>query len=357
MAAARRDPPTSLIQRIGDDAAAFDFVQAVRLIELADCQGTGPDGEARRRTGEDALPADEAVRFVAAPDLRFPAAEILKAERPDGGKAPTRLTVSFMGLTGPLGVLPRFYTEFMVRNLHRRHFALRDFLDVIHHRLIALFYRAATKYRLPLAFERAGGPEDSFSTVLRALVGMATPHLRRRLPVADGALLYYAGHFARWPRSAVALGQMLSHMFGQTVGVRQFRGQWLKIAAGEQTRLPGAAVPDGQFCVLGMNAVVGERTWEMQGGFRIEVGPLRYAGFHRFMPGGDDFGRLLGLTRAFVGPGFDFDVQLTLDRADIPRLRLGGEQPPEGGPRLGWNTWLRRDVEPADRSDPIFRGS
>src|SRR4051812_42206955 len=52
-------------------------------------------------------PAD-AVRFRTPPGLVFPGADVLEVRR-DG--AHPDVTVGVMGLTGPSGVLPRYYTE------------------------------------------------------------------------------------------------------------------------------------------------------------------------------------------------------------------------------------------------------
>src|SRR5690606_33292451 len=139
----------------------FSFFQAVRLLEgAARRDAANPRYAARAPVGEDAEPQAEAVRFRTAQNLVFQANEIsdLKpgeaaadGRRPAG---PPTLTVTFMGLTGPSGVLPYHYTETVIRNLRARSFSLRDFLDLLNHRAIALFHRAWQKYRLVPSYER-----------------------------------------------------------------------------------------------------------------------------------------------------------------------------------------------------------
>jgi type VI secretion system protein ImpH len=63
--------------------------------------------------------------------------------------------------------------------------------------------------------------------------------------------------------------------------------------------------------------------------------------------------QLAALTRSYVGPALDFDVQLTLKAAEIPALALSAD--PIGGGRLGWNTWLPTTRPRSDASDAIFR--
>src|SRR5437660_12349289 len=91
------DPP--LAHQLFDEPYRFGFFQAVRLLEriYADHDPVGQDADVSR----------EAVRFRTRQTFSFPACEIheLNAQtEPDA--APPEMVVSFMGLTGPLGVLP-----------------------------------------------------------------------------------------------------------------------------------------------------------------------------------------------------------------------------------------------------------
>ena len=60
--------------------------------------------------------------------LDFPPSEIYEVTNDENG-GPPRMTVAFMGLTGPLGVLPRHYTELLLARIRGKDFSLRDFLD------------------------------------------------------------------------------------------------------------------------------------------------------------------------------------------------------------------------------------
>src|SRR5262249_36542598 len=156
------------------------------------------------------------------------------------------MTVAFLGLTGPSGVLPRHYTELLLRmereanGSEKR--ALRAWLDLFNHRLISLFYRAWEKYRFYVAYERgehAGREPDAFTQVLFSLAGLGVPKLRGRLRVVtpegpgertvaridDLALLHYSGYLAQRPRCATSLEALLGDYFGLAVRVEQFRGQ------------------------------------------------------------------------------------------------------------------------------------
>jgi len=355
MASARRRPRTPVIDRLFEEPHAFDFFQAVQVLEREARRVTDVPGGGR--VGEDVSPRAEAVRFSAYQALVFPTAEAFEA-RPqeqadvDRPRQPPALAVGFMGLTGPSGVLPQHYTELLIRSLREKNFALRDFFDLFNHRLISLFHRAWEKYRLPATFERQAPGEDAVTACLKAIVGLDTPHLRNRLAVDDDAIVHFAGHYAHWPRSVAALEAVLSDFFERPVRIQQFHGRWTWLSPDEFTALPTLALPEGSFAQLGTNAVVGERVWDVQGSFRICIGPVRYRQFIGFMPGSKDLAQLVDLTRLFVGPTFSFDMQLTLAKEEVPRLALAGEG--DYVPRLGWNTWLKHEEFRKDASDAVF---
>ena len=88
------------------------------------------------------------------PSLAFPAAEIQRLELPEDDAGQPRMDVNFLGLTGPQGVLPIYYTQLIAERARLRDTAIRDFLDIFNHRMISLFYRAWEKYRFPIGYER-----------------------------------------------------------------------------------------------------------------------------------------------------------------------------------------------------------
>jgi type VI secretion system protein ImpH len=341
----------------------FDFFQAVRLLERLAHDAARAD--ARRpcaAVGADEVPAREAVRFRALPSLSFPPAPVSKIDWPaagdgrdNGALRPAEMVVTFLGLTGPLGVLPPHYTALLLRRVRAKDFSLRDFLDLFHHRAASLFYRAWEKYRLPFTYERArrdgGGDEDLATWCVYCLAGLGTDGLRGRLDVDDEAFLFYAGHFAHYPRSAVALEGILRDYFGLPIEVEQAHGQWLSLDEPDQSALPGPGQPLGLNCQMGINVIVGERVWDVQGKFRVRVGPLRYEQFRRFTPDGDGLRALCQLTRTYVGPEYDFDVQLILRRDQVPLFQVG--EVPDAA-RLGWNTWSGAQARAADVGDVIF---
>jgi type VI secretion system protein ImpH len=331
-----------------DDPYGFNFFQAVRILERLACARLGYD-----------QPDREPLRFRSQPSLSFPPSAIA-AVRPLADAERSKLlplaemVVTFMGVTGPSGVLPYHYTALLLRRIRDKDFSLRDFLDLFHHRAISFFYNAWTKYRLPIVYERTQddlpGAEDRITWGLYCLIGLGTAALRGRLEVDDEALLFYGGHFAHSPRSAIVLEAILGDYFGLPVQILQMQGQWLQLPAGEQAVMPSLAQPNGLNNQVGVSLVVGDRVWDVQSKFRVRLGPLTYAQFQRFLPGDNGLKPLCHLTRTYVGPDLDFDVQLILRAEEVPASQMG-----RGQSNLGWTTWMRtrRFSRPAD--DAVFR--
>src|SRR5450631_1049603 len=132
----------------------FQFFQAVRLLEHMQ-----PD---RQPIGKFVSPRFEAVRFGATPRLAFPPSQLYAlAFREDG---PPMMQINFMGMTGPSGMMPLYYTELILERHRHKDRTMSSFLDMFNHRMVSLFYQAWEKYRVTIAYER--GERDRFSHVL-----------------------------------------------------------------------------------------------------------------------------------------------------------------------------------------------
>jgi type VI secretion system protein ImpH len=331
----------------------FDFFQAVRLLERL-ARGSG--ASAHQPVGLDHPPQQEVVRFRAHNALSFPASPIHELRsQADAPTAPPEMVVSFMGLTGATGVLPFHYTRLLIQRQRLKDHTLRDFFDLFNHRTISLFYRAWEKHRIPVLYERSQveDTEDVATRCLFSLVGRGTAGQRGRHLFDDSIFLFFAGHFAHYPRNASALGSILRGYFRCEIAVEQMHGQWLYLDQENRSQLPTALRGSGRYAELGVDARLGDRVWDLQSKFRLRVGPLAFSLYRRLLPDGDMLRPLAQLTRAYVGSDLDFDVQLVLQRDDIPHCQLPGA-PAADCPRLGWNTWLFSQPSPRDVDDAVF---
>jgi type VI secretion system protein ImpH len=356
VARGRNDPPLS--ERLFAGGHEFDFFQAVRVLQaLAREQSPSENVGPCSPVGYDFNPVQEAVRFRVTPSHRFPAGSVCEVRSFDAADEPRppEIDIAFFGMTGPMGVMPHHYTTTLIARIREKDFALRDFLDLFHHRQLSLFFRAWQKDRFAFAYEQetsAGNAEDLFTACLYCLVGLGAEKLRGRMDFDDEVFLYYSGHLAHWPRSASGLSDMLNDYFELPVAVQQLWGQWLYLSREDQSALPTRGSLGKPHNELGNDVVVGKRVWNVESKFRLVIGPLNYAQFRRLMPDGDMLRPACQMTRFYVGPHLDFDVQLVLKAKEVPWCRLGGDG--SAPSRLGWNTWIRSQEFRRDVSDPVF---
>jgi type VI secretion system protein ImpH len=149
-----------------------DFYQTLRRLECV--YGQKP------RWGRALRPIDEPVRLGQDPDLTFAPAPLGSFQAADG--AVPRLQVRLFGLFGPNGPLPTHITDYAYERW-RNHgdVTLCRFLDIFHHRFLALFYRAWAQAQPHVNHDR---PEDDrFMTYLdchprRFAAATACPTLR-----------------------------------------------------------------------------------------------------------------------------------------------------------------------------------
>ena len=323
-------------QQLFDEGYRFGFFQAVRLLERMERD--------REPVGGAGPPAREVVRFRTRVSLAFPPSEIHEVRSQAGSDLPPEMIVAFLGMTGPLGLLPHAYTELLIDRLRSQDRALWEFLDLFNHRLISFFYRAWEKYRFPVAYERKRS--DPFTEYLFDLIGMGTAGLRARTSVPDEGLLLYAGLIGQKPHSATALKGILQDYFGAPVAIEQFQGQWIPLDPEYKTLL-GAANSG-----LGSSTICGERIWNVQSKFCVRIGPLGLRQYTAFLPSGASFAPLCDLTRFLAGLELDFDVQPVLKAAEVPACQLatGAAEPP----MLGWTTWLKTQELEEDASQVVL---
>lgn len=298
----------------------YDFFQALRLIECA-----YPD---HPRIGESHRAREDAVRFGQDPDLAF-AVGSLSAFEPGTDGAPPRLLANLLGLLGPNGPMPLHITEYLRDRVHNSgDRAAARFLDLFHHRMLSLFYRAWASAQPAVNLDRADN--DRFSTYVASLFGLGMPTLRDRDTLPDAAKLHFAGLLANQTHCADGLRAILADFLRLPVAIEQFVGSWLTLPAEDHSTL-GALSGTAR---LGESAVLGERVWSHQHKFRIVVGPLTRAQFDRLLPGGDALAHVVAWVRNYAGDTQAWELRLILRRDDVPPATLGG------GARLGWTSWL-----------------
>lgn len=314
---------------------SFDFFQALRRVE-----GVFVD---RPRLGKALRPADEPVRLSQEASPAF-APSTLSAFEEQGNGLPPRLEQRFFGLLGPNGPLPLHLTEYARDRLrHHGDGTFWRFLDLFHHRLGLLFYRAWADARPTVQHDRPD--QNPFTTYVGALAGYAFQGTRDRDAVPDHAKLFFVGHLARSVKNAEGLASVLEGYFGVPTQVDQFTLGWLTLPRDQRTALEGGGRPSS---ALGTGTVLGRRVRDVQSRFRIVMGPMDLDRFSDFLPGSRSLERLTHWVRNYVGFEFEWEVQLVLACDEVPGIRLGREG------LLGWTTWLGSRRAASDANDLIL---
>jgi type VI secretion system protein ImpH len=324
-----------LLRDIEAMPSAFDFYAALRLIECAHSQ--------LPRIGQAGSPLQEAVRFGQAPSLAFEPAQLARLQRAaKEGEAAPLLLVNFFGLLGANGPMPVHVTEYVRDRLRNAGDpTLARFLDLFHHRMISLLYRAWSSAQPAVDLDRPSA--DRFSAYVGALFGIGMPSLRDRDAVPDFVKLHYAGRLAPQVANADGLAAILSDDFGVPVRVQQFVGHWMRLPDDGLCRLRSGPATGR----LGQTTVIGRQIWNAQHKFRLLIGPVDDAQLAYLRPDGAGIRRLTAWVAQYAGLALDWDVNLIVRKDVRPSLRLGQDA------RLGWTSWIGKK-EPA-RDDRQLR--
>jgi type VI secretion system protein ImpH len=332
MAEPDRQTPNSLAAEMALQPHAFNFFQAVRRLEA--------EYRARPRVGSSVRLEEDYIRFCQVPSLSFAPSSIESVEQIERA---VRIFVNFMGMFGPNGPLPQHLTDFArdrQRNAHDS--TLVRFVDIFHQRMLSFFYRAWATNQKNVDFDRAD--EARYATYFGSLFGIGIPSYRDRDSVSDWAKIHFAGRLSAQTRNAEGLEAILADYFGLPTEIQEFAGYWMKIPAENQCRL-GESSETGS---LGINAIAGERKYEVQLKFRIRMGPMELADLQRLVPLGDSFKRLQDWVLNYTNQEFYWDLQCVLKAAAVAPISLGQ------GAMLGWTTWLKSKSFTRDPDDPIF---
>ena len=341
--AQRQAALTALFAAVGAAPYHFDFFALMRRVE-----SLRPESP---RIGKASRPSQEALRLGQEPELDFAPAALATFAH-EGGAAP-RLGVRFFGLLGSQGPMPLHLTEYVRERLrYRNDPTLSRFLDIFHHRLLSLFYRAWAQSQPAVQHDRPN--DDRFAAWLGATLGLGTEE-RTQGHLPEAARLFQAGLLGSRSRHPEGLTKMLSQFFKVPVRIEPYIAHWMAIDAADRTRLGharnrperAASTP----AALGRTATAGHKLRDRQYKFRIALGPLTLAQYRNFLPGGTAWLQLRDWVRQYTGLDLLWDVQLCLAGAAVPSPQLSAR------PMLGVAAWLGR-VDPKtarDRTDLRLR--
>lgn len=349
----------SVIDQLQAAPEEFSFLQILRLLEThhsEDRENTRHHRMASVAPGVDFRPpGQEAVRLSSQHSLSFPTAEVSKLQRTN---EQWTLQCNAFGLDGTMGPLPYHYTELLLERQKAKDPALTRFLDMFNHRSASLYWRAASKYKLPLEYERArrhrghGKTIDRHTEVLLSLLGLSPRLLRDSAQLPAEALIYYGGLLSQQVKTAGNLEQMVRGYFRVPAKVTEFSGTWCDVLPSMRCRLPTLTEPKGQNNCLGRSTLLGQKSWLAQNKVDLTIGPLDETQYRRFAPGSPALSALNELSTLYLGVDNQFDITLDVKASALPgNMAVGGTLPS----RLGWDSRLPQSIYRAPSPDDTLK--
>ena len=322
---------------IGALSEGFDFFELLRRLEH---RGGlfGYSGQANR----------EPARLGQHVRLSFSARDVVKFQEA-GEKSPARVTVANLGLLGPEGPMPLHLTRWVLDRLSQRWFTgadaeqtsdttFVDFVNILQHRMIALYYRAWADAHPAVQVERSVG--GRVRAMLEAMAGIGLPGTQD--PELDTVRLRQAGSLANQVDGAERLTLFLATAFKVPVQIKEFVATWIAIPAALQCRVGKA------YAALGRGATIGPRVFSRQSRIELRVGPLSLDDFKSFLPGERRLAIFKKAVRDMIGEALDVDLRIVLARDAVPPPKIGAVQ-------LGRTSWLERPAEKGDADDLKLR--
>lgn len=298
------------LSRVLAMAPRMGFFRLVTLLErLAPSEaGVGLEGP----------PRAERIRFRHDPALGFSSGDVQSATlRADGQ---LDVTTTFLGLIGGSSPLPPYFAEEVLHE-DEEDASQGDFLDIFHHRLISLFYRAVVRYS-PAA-THSSEEEDVWLMRMLALAAVQFGSYRAFPSLPPGRLLRLVPLLVRRGRGArtlrLALEVMLEGYLGDArVTVEELSGSWSPIDRERWVALGRSNTHLG-------GLMLGQKTPDPGGRFTIRIGPIDAAHRRHFERTGKGLALLRETVSLVVRAPLAYDLELELEADAVRPMRLGRE--------------------------------
>jgi type VI secretion system protein ImpH len=311
--------PNSLPVKLREETWRYQLFALLRILEAS--TPTAP------RLGERGPARHERIRLRPSTSLGFPCAETVEIaeENCPEGNPRTVVTANITGLYGVGSPLPRSYAHQILLQEEEQP-QQRDFLDLLHHRLLSIWYRAWRHYRYEHSFQ--GDGSDPLSRALLDLLGIPPSATAAELGTEPVRLLRYLGLLIGRTRPATGLETLLQEELELPLKVEAAPLRWVSLPKVEWPRLSTHAGG-----ALGRDIVIGTRHLDRNTSLRLHIGPTDYETLLALWPGESLFRRLFALTRFYLRQPLDLELHVKVPAAEVARTRLGGIEPsPLGRP-------------------------
>lgn len=304
MSAAQRISQASVIDTLFSEPAAFEFFQAVRLLQRY-------LKHTKRIGAEKAL--NDFIQFNATLSLAFQKSELgsLVACENNTGYL---LIPSMIGLTGNLGALPLIYTQKLNTSSWAKKHGSTVFLDLFNNRLINLFYKASIQYNLPLLAELK--QDKHYLECIHALTGISPRPSISNNQLVSQVLAEFGGLLQGQMLNAESIQQLLTAVLKQSVVIHQFIPEWFVIPAESRNYLSAPHIQ------LGINTFCGERVKQIDSKIQIEIGPLDYNSYLKFLPNGEFNIILRQILKKIISFTTHIEILLVIDKEQVRNIQL-----------------------------------
>ena len=318
MANSRGGPAINIEQDIVENGDAYDFYQAVKLLNKLVREQPSEQGS---------LPG---LRIQPELNLDYPQSDNTEVSR-DDASGNYQITTTFFGLYGVSSPLPGFYTEELLDDEWDEVSARKGFFDVIHNHLYPLLYQAWLKYKLSHNLVEFGN--HKYAEIIFSLIGLGEAYRVERKQY--GYLLKYSGLISQRTRSLLGLKTLLKDIVGDIgLDIRPCVKRMVPIV--KQQR----CVLGSQNATLSFDACIGKHVIDRTGKFNIEIGPINAEQFADFSRGKETIQTMKSLLNLYLVQPLEFSISLLLEPDTVKPASIGEWE----SSILGSNCWLTSET-------------
>ncbi len=324
MASSQRDDPATIavLERLAARGIPrTSFFTAMQLLErLVPGVRIGGDGP----FAKEGLSFRHQASMFSQPNELFSIERVprlLSASRGSADGWRYELTTCFLGLSGTDSPLPLYFVSELAQDGDVAALQ-RQFLDLFHNRLTALFYRAVSKYSYSNEF--LSDATDAVSTRALHFAGFDA---ETRVPSGLGPLelLHVAGLYASGPATPRSLENALRALLSAELEsvpltVRELTGGWVELDPAQRNSLGR----DNHEAAV--TFVIGSRVRHPAHEARVVVGPMIPAKARRFSPGGPAYVRLAALLKMLRRSSAVIKLELHVQKRAFPPFVLGSRR-------------------------------